>query len=82
MWDRFLFSTPLMTRCHVSTLRSNQLATSAKAGSKTTKGVNLYQFLKLGDMLYPVLRLRDVIQPRARVEGGKIDLFQDFYKIY
>lgn len=30
---------------------------------------------KLEDVLYPVLRLRVAIQPRAIVEGCKIDLF-------
>ena len=28
-----------------------------------------------GCFFYPVLRLRDVIQPAARVEGGKVYLF-------
>lgn len=30
-------------------------------------GVDLHWFSKLGEVLYPVLRLRDIIRPRARV---------------
>jgi hypothetical protein len=50
-------------------------ATWDKTASETVRGVDLQRFWELGDMLYPVLRLRDAIQPSARDEGGKIDLF-------
>lgn len=41
--------------------------TLAKIGLNTAMGVDLHWFSKLGEVLYPVLRLRDIIRPRARV---------------
>jgi hypothetical protein len=38
---------------------------------KITQGVDLERFSKLGDRLYPVLRLRDAIQLETFLEGGK-----------
>lgn len=32
-------------------------------------------FSKMEEALYPVLRLREVIQSEARVEGGNLDFF-------
>uniref|UniRef100_A0A0D3GHH3 Uncharacterized protein n=1 Tax=Oryza barthii TaxID=65489 RepID=A0A0D3GHH3_9ORYZ len=40
-----------------------------KTAFETAWGVNLQWFWQLGDGLYPVLRLRDAIQPSARDEG-------------
>lgn len=39
------------------------------------KGVNLYQFLKMGDALYQVVWLREVIQLGANDKGANIHLF-------
>lgn len=52
-----------------------KIATSDETISQTVKGDDLHRFLQMGESLYPVSRLRDVIQLAARVGGGKIDLF-------
>lgn len=57
------------SRCHVG-----PPATPPEVAFQTKEGINLHQFLKLGDII-PVLLLRDVTWSRARDEGGKMDLF-------
>lgn len=45
-----------------------------KPPTNTAEGVNLQHFCELEDRLYPVLRLKDAIQPGAWGEGGKVDI--------
>lgn len=75
MWDPLLFLIPLKTRLPHQHTWTKSTITSAKTSSQTTEGVNLHRFFKLGEALYPILRLRDAIQTREKDEGVIIDLF-------
>jgi hypothetical protein len=52
-------------------------ATSKKTASQSTGGVDLHRFLKMGEELYPILWLGNVIRSRAKHQGHKIELLEN-----
>lgn len=51
-------------------------ATLAKTAFQTIKNVDLHQISKMGEVLYPILRLRETILLEARDEEGNISRYQ------